>query len=125
MAGLAAGAAAFVGVAGTSTHGLIPPCPLHALTGVYCPGCGATRAVHALATGHLATAAHDNVLLLAALPVIAVVWVSWFLRSLGRPAPKLVPFSPRVTVAVAVVLVVFAVLRNIPAAPFTALAPIG
>jgi hypothetical protein len=29
------------------------PCVLHMMTGLYCPGCGGTRAVSALAHGHL------------------------------------------------------------------------
>ena len=28
------------------------PCVFHELTGFYCPGCGGTRAFHALITGH-------------------------------------------------------------------------
>ena len=119
------GAALFVGAVAPHGQAFYPPCPLHALTGVYCPGCGATRAMHALAGGHLMTAMHDNVLLVAALPVVAVVWVSWLLRTMGRPAPRLLPLSPRTAQIIGVVLVVFAVLRNIPMAPFRALAPLG
>lgn len=29
-----------------------PPCTLHSLTGLYCPGCGGTRALAALLRGH-------------------------------------------------------------------------
>ena len=36
-------------------HILFPPdgCVLHNLTGYYCPGCGGTRAIHALLHGHI------------------------------------------------------------------------
>ena len=41
----------------------IPPFTLHSITGFYCPGCGGTRAVSALLTGHplLATWYHPLV----------------------------------------------------------------
>jgi hypothetical protein len=119
------GAAAFVGAVKPHGQAYYPPCPLHALTGLYCPGCGATRALHALVDGHLVTALHDNALFVAAVPIIGFVWVAWLLRTMGRPAPKMLPLSPRLTTAVAVVLVVFAVARNLPIAPFRALAPLG
>lgn len=33
--------------------GIIPPCLFHQVSGLYCPGCGGTRAVHALLEGDL------------------------------------------------------------------------
>jgi hypothetical protein len=124
-AAAAVGALALVAVVPPTGRALYPRCPLHSLTGIFCPGCGATRAAHALVTGHLVTAAHDNLLLLVALPIVVVAWVGWLLRTLGRQGPRLMPLTPAWARAVAVVLVLFAVARNIPVAPFTALAPIG
>ena len=34
----------------------------HAMTGLWCPGCGGLRAVHDLTHGHLVTALHENAL---------------------------------------------------------------
>ncbi len=33
--------------------GVVPPCLFHRVSGLYCPGCGGTRAVHALLEGNL------------------------------------------------------------------------
>jgi hypothetical protein len=44
---------------------------------------------------------------------------------MGTPAPRVLPLSPRMATVVGVVLVVFAVARNLPIAPFRALAPLG
>ena len=40
--------AAVIGVCGTQILTKVPPCPMHAYTGYYCPGCGGTRATFAL-----------------------------------------------------------------------------
>ncbi len=44
-----------------------PRCPLHALTGLQCPGCGTARALHAALHGRFAEALRFN----AALPAVA------------------------------------------------------
>src|SRR5689334_12831381 len=100
----ALGGLAFAGAVAPHGQAYYPQCPLYALTGVYCPGCGATRAVHALATGHLATAAHDNVLLLVAVPLIAYAWWRWMARSVGREGPPKLVLPRWAPVAVVLVM---------------------
>jgi len=39
-------------------YSFYPRCPFYALTGHYCPGCGATRAIAELLHGHVAAALH-------------------------------------------------------------------
>ena len=48
-------------------------CPLYALTGLYCPGCGGLRGVNDLSNGHVGAAASSNLLLVLAIPVRAVL----------------------------------------------------
>lgn len=55
---------------------LLPPCFLYSTTGLYCPGCGGTRAMHQLLHGNLAMSLRCNVLLLIILP--------WLLFLIGR-----------------------------------------
>jgi len=102
-----------------------PRCPLYELTGVLCPGCGAMRAVSAIFSGHFGAAVHDNLLLVAILPLLVVLWAAWLARSAGwsTALPRL-RWSPRLVAAVPVVMVAFGVLRNLPMHPFTALAPL-
>ena len=38
-------------VTGKSPIPPVPPCMIHAVTGIYCPGCGGTRAAYALLCG--------------------------------------------------------------------------
>jgi hypothetical protein len=100
-----------------------PRCFFHSLTGLHCPGCGATRCLHALLHGDLAQAAAYNLLFLLVLPVL-VVWVArlWWSLLTGRPMPawRLSPWAYRLLL---VVLFAFWILRNLPFPPFTLLAP--
>jgi hypothetical protein len=43
----------------------LPRCVFHELSGLHCPGCGATRALHALAHGQIMQALWCNALLVA------------------------------------------------------------
>ncbi len=48
-----------------------PRCWLYQLTGIQCPGCGATRAVHALLNGEFERAWRLNALVVGAIPLLA------------------------------------------------------
>ena len=53
-------------------HAFYPRCPLHSLTGLECPTCGALRALHQLLHGNLRAAYALNPFLFLALPIIAL-----------------------------------------------------
>jgi hypothetical protein len=114
VAAVAAGAAwmAFF-LIDPATQSFLPPCLFHAFTGFYCPGCGATRALHQLAHGNLMAAFRLNALVVLGLPLGCLIAVrrkradlpAWCLRTL------------------IFCIALFGVARNIPLFPFTLLAP--
>lgn len=113
VAGAAATATAYVGVVDPSHPGHYPTCPFLALTGLYCPGCGSLRAVHALTQGDLTAAFGLNVLTVLAVVALAVIWVRYtrrqwrgIRRTTVAPAWSLYAF--------AAVVVVFGLVRNLP-----------
>jgi hypothetical protein len=118
---VAAGAVAALAadVAFDPAHRHVPLCPFHTITGWQCPLCGGLRCADALVHGQWSAALHDNVLLVAALPVLAWLWLDAWRRSrTGRPQRTL----PRTCViAVVVVLVTFTIVRNLE--PMAALRP--
>jgi hypothetical protein len=93
-------------------------CWSKSIFGVDCPLCGATRAVNSMVRGDWAAAADHNLLFVVAVPVLVAAWVAWLVSALRhRPLPRWVHRmthpSVAVGVAVAVVLVAFAVVRNV------------
>ena len=103
-----------------------PKCNLHRFTGLHCPGCGMTRSLHSLLNGRVLQAAAYNLPGLLALPFIVriVALRSWgWLRN--RP-PAGTPLTRRRVVlswVIAGAYILYGVLRNLPAWPFTLLAP--
>ena len=125
----AAGATAMVGGAGVvvffdpTKAGFYPVCPLYALTGFACPGCGLTRGFHALFHGDILTALDYNALL----PIFAWLMGFGFLALVyfalrGRALP--INFFPPAALWIALVLLgVFGVARNLPWYPLNVLFP--
>lgn len=117
----------FAGIAGAAilyffnptSHNFYPECQFHQITGLYCPGCGATRASYQLLHGNLLKALHENALYVFSLGALAIrgAWV-WRRKRQGRPACYFVP--PAVLWSFLVVALVFTVLRNLPAFSFLA-----
>jgi hypothetical protein len=107
------GAGAIVFFFNPSTHGFFPTCMFHAATGLYCPGCGATRALYALLHGNFPLALKDNALFMATLAALAV-WGAWFVFRKLKKQPATFDLSPKFLWGFLVAAVVFTVLRNLP-----------
>jgi hypothetical protein len=96
-----------------------PVCPFHWATGLWCPGCGTGRALHALVHGDLARAIRLNALSVAAIPA----FLALALRAALRPEERL-PVPPAwLQVLLCAVLAFFLVARNLPWEPFASWAP--
>ena len=104
-------------------YGLYPACPLHKLTGLSCPGCGSLRALHQLAHGHFGEALRLNPPLMIALPFLSWMVLRRMTVELGvRPLPQ-IPLSRRWGWRLLIGVLIFSILRNLPFAPFSRLAP--
>lgn len=118
FAGVALGAAA-IGIGALvfffnpGTHGFYPACVFHSLTGLNCPGCGMTRALHALLHGNVLLALQDNALFIALLAVMAA-WGARLAVQKMRGQPATLAISTKILWAFLLLAVLFAVLRNLP-----------
>ena len=123
---LAAGAAAglaLVYLFDPRSVGWYPVCPFFGLTGWHCPGCGTLRALHQLTHGNLAAAFGYNLYSMLALPALAYGLAAGFLRAGGWPAPPRVFIPAGWIWGLLAAVLAFWLLRNLPAAPLTFLAP--
>lgn len=102
---------------------IYPVCWFHQLTGLHCPGCGSLRALHHLTHGEVAAAFHSNPLLLVALFGAGLALVR---RQFGPPRlhfGALVFARPATAWAIGAVVILFTVLRNVPAPAFAWMSP--
>ncbi len=79
-------------------------CPVHLITGIFCPGCGSQRAIRELLVGDISAAVGQNALIFT-LPLLLLL--NWRAGSSSR--------ARVVVVGIAVILTLsFVVLRNLP-----------
>ena len=113
-AAVAAGAGvAYLAVVDPSSGGWFPSCTTRAVTGVWCPACGLTRATHHLLNGEVVAAIKFNLFVVPVMVALGLVAVHETRRSLGHARRTWVPPGWAVLAAIAV-LVVYAAVRNVP-----------
>lgn len=100
-----------------------PVCPFFGLTGYHCPGCGTLRALHQLLHGNVIGAFGYNPLMILSLPFIAYSYAAGATRAFHVPLLPRIFIPPAWIWALLVGVVAFWVLRNVPVAPLTFLAP--
>jgi len=103
---------------------IFPGCIILKYTGLYCPGCGATRATYYLIHGNILKAFGFNQLYIAIIPFILYLYVlNMGIKVNGKqllPMPKI---SLKFCAMLGIVFIGFCVLRNIHVYPFSILAP--
>jgi hypothetical protein len=108
---LVGAAAAVLFVFDPRTTWFYPQCPFLALTGFECPGCGTTRALHALLHGRLTTAFALNPLLFIVPLLLGLL--HWTPRSASR-APEAPRWRNVVGWTLLALIAVFWIGRNLP-----------
>jgi hypothetical protein len=104
---------AYVAAVDPNTAGHYPTCPFLAITGWYCPGCGALRAVHALAHGDLVTALARNPIVVVVLGCVVIAGAFWLGHAItGRQRRRQAP--PWLLYSLLGTILLFWVLRNVP-----------
>ena len=99
-------------------------CILHDTTGLHCAGCGMTRAVHAVLEGRFLEAFRLNPLGVVVVPLLFLALVPEVVGWVRGEAPKWrLPIGRPGWIGIAVLILAYMVLRNLPWAPFTLLAP--
>lgn len=131
VGGLTAAAVLVVASADPHRPGSYGVCPVYALTGMLCAGCGGLRATYDLAHGDLAGAWGMNPLWVLLVPLLVAAWGAWLARR-WRGVPDRARASGSTPAAVwttrlaapwalLLVVLVYSVARNVPAlAPWLA-----
>lgn len=100
-----------------------PKCPLHATTGIYCPGCGSQRALHSLLHLNIAGVIGYNAIFLPSLLLVGQHYVMRFMEYRDGRQRKLLLYHPKAPWIILSVVLTFWLLRNLTIYPFELLAP--
>ena len=92
--------------------GLSIPCPVHALTGLLCPGCGVTRMCMALLALDFPAAWSANPVLLLLLPILAALLARQAVQYVKSGRPSLSQRESALVWGMVAVLLLWGVARN-------------
>jgi len=94
-------------------NSFLPKCIIHSTTGLYCAGCGLQRALHSFFIGDFVLAFKMNPLVVLALVFLCIDFLLLLLRmERYRPLPVIIN-SHVALLSIAVILLMFMVLRNV------------
>ena len=118
VATLAAVACVVLALFDPRQNSFYPRCPFRAVTGRACAGCGITRGLHQLLTGHPVAALRLNLLMVVLVPASLYGYAAWALpKWRGRKLPTITLTSRNIVVGIGGLLL-FTLLRNLPWEPF-------
>lgn len=106
-----AGALLLIALRVSAVTRLLPPCPVSAMTGLHCPGCGTGRAASALLRGDVRGAVAFNPLLFLVVPCVALLVIG---EARARRRGKYFTVPRRAVLLILGVIVGFTVARNLP-----------
>ena len=92
-----------------ATVRIYPGCPIHRMTGLYCPGCGGTRALKALAQGRIADSLRWHPLALPATAFIVIYFAMIRLHKLSNGRTP-IPHFRRIYLVIMIVLLLYHVI---------------
>lgn len=93
-------------------HVMLPECQLYKWTGLYCPGCGDTRAVIALMNGDVLLSLRQNALIIALLLLGIAMYAELLLKVVFEKKFKSPVFNLRFLVIFLILFSAYAVVRN-------------
>ena len=96
-----------------SSAATYPACVFHSVTGLWCPGCGLTRAAHHMLHGDIGRALGYNALVIPVGMLLVLTWIAWLMGA--RRPPWVHRAAVPAWLALAIVAVTFTILRNVPA----------
>ncbi len=106
---------------GVTEHNLYPSSFFRELTGFYCPGCGATRALHQILHGNLKAALALNPLIVIFLPYFIYLFFNAYLLDNRKIIDQ--NLNNKNLSICAIIFLMYGIIRNISIYPFSLLAP--
>lgn len=95
-------------------YGFSIPCPIHKITGYYCPGCGITRCLFYLMTLDIKKAFRSNQLVFILLPFIALYFFyNIYLYIFDKKDTIMKKIPNYIFIIILIIVIAFGIVRNL------------